>query len=155
MPRHTMRTAVTFCAAVSLAAISGTASSAPATSPLSAHPAERQTWQPVIVDCFWRQQVRPTGFILACGDGNSRLTSLHWSHWGTDSAVATGINEVNDCKPYCAAGKFHSYAVTVLLDDPQPWKKHPDLPHYTQMSLIYTDNRPDGFTQKVDLPLWN
>ncbi|MFK0024739.1 hypothetical protein [Streptomyces sp. NPDC090798] len=156
MPKRTVRAAVTFCAAVSLAAITGTASSAPATSPPSTHAVKHQAaGQPAIVDCFWHAQVRPTDFILACGDGNSRLTSLQWSHWHPDSAVATGFNVVNDCKPYCAAGKFHSYAVIVRLEDPQPWKKHPELSHYTQISLVYTKGKPDGFERWVDLPLWN
>lgn len=133
----------------------GTASTAPATSPLSAHAVRQQAQQPVIVDCFWHPQVRPTDFILACGDGNSRLSSLHWSQWSTNSAVARGFNVVNDCKPYRAAGTFHSYPVIVRLDHPQPWKKHPQLPHYTQMSLFYTNSRPDGFEQTVSYPLWN
>jgi hypothetical protein len=104
---------------------------------------------------LWHPQVRPADFLLACADGNSRLSSLHWSRWGPDAAVARGFNVVNDCKPYCAAGTFHSYPVVVRLDHPQPWKKHPQLQHYTQMSLVYTDGRPDGFGRVVNYPLWN
>ncbi|MFF3141819.1 hypothetical protein ACFVRU_08830 [Streptomyces sp. NPDC057927] len=146
---------------MSLVAIAGTASSAPAPSPPSTPSTpstpsvQRQAGQPVMVDCFWHPQVRPTDFILACGDGNSRLTSLRWSQWHPDSAVAEGFNVVNDCKPYCAAGKFHAYRVIVRLNAPQPWKKRPDLSHYTQLSLVYTNGKPDGFGQWVDLPLWN
>ncbi|WP_373558888.1 MULTISPECIES: hypothetical protein [Streptomyces] len=150
---------------MSLAAIMGTASSTPAgtasSTPAPSPPptptstAQRQAGQPVMVDCFWHAQVRPTDFILACGDGNSRLTSLRWSQWHRDSAVAEGFNVVNDCKPYCAAGKFHSYPVIVRLNATQPWKKHPELSQYTQLSLVYTKGKPDGFGQWVDLPLWN
>jgi hypothetical protein len=93
--------------------------------------------------------------MIACGDGNSRLTSLHWLSWNQNSAVGQGVNVVNDCKPYCAAGTFHSYPVVVRLDHSQPWKKHPQLRHYTQMSLVYTDAKPDGFAQAVTYPLWN
>jgi hypothetical protein len=126
----------------------GTPSSAPAAS-------GQQPGQPVIVDCLWKSHVRPGDFMLACGDGNSRLSTLHWSQWGADSAVASGVNVVNDCKPYCAAGKFHSYPVTVRLDHAQSWKKHPGVQHYTQMSLVYTDSRPSGFRQTVVYPLWD
>ncbi|MGW3466821.1 hypothetical protein ACWDE9_48240, partial [Streptomyces olivaceoviridis] len=35
--------------------------------------------QPVLVDCLWNRTVRPGDFILACGDGNSILTGLHWT----------------------------------------------------------------------------
>jgi hypothetical protein len=134
-----------------LSAVMGAASTAPAASP-PPHAAQRPG-HPVLVDCFWHPQVRPADFILACGDGNSRLSSLHWSRWGQDAAVATGVNEVNDCKPYCAAGRFHSYPVVVLLDQPQSWKEHPRLRHYTRVSLVYTDARPDGSGRVVSYPL--
>lgn len=151
MRRHTARTTVGLCAAASLAAVMGTASAAP-------HGAQAVKQQPapsVLVDCFWHPDVRPTDFILACGDGNSRLVSLHWSQWLPDAATAEGVNVVNDCEPYCAAGRFHPYPVTVRLDHPQPWKKHPELQHYTRMTLVYTNARPDGYEQVVSYPLWN
>nr|WP_256725398.1 hypothetical protein [Streptomyces sp. IMTB 2501] len=133
------------------------------TAPASASPptttaslaAKAQRPRPVLVDCTWHKNVRPTDFILACGDGNSRLNGLHWSQWGPHGATATGVNMVNDCKPYCAAGHFHSYPVTVRLDDPRPWKKQPQVQHYTLMSLTYTGARPDGFKQVMIYPLWD
>ncbi|MEU9135024.1 hypothetical protein AB0D33_03470 [Streptomyces sp. NPDC048404] len=157
MRRNSIRTAFTVCAAASLAAVMGTASAAPATSHTThaTHATQQRQAPPVLVDCFWHPDVRPAEFILACGDGNSRLASLHWSHWNQDSAVARGVNMVNDCKPYCAAGKFHSYPVVVRLDHPQPWKKNPQVQHYTRMTLTYTQNHPDGYAQRVSYPLWN
>jgi hypothetical protein len=107
----------------------------------------------VIVDCFSQPQVRPGHFVIACGDGNSSLVSLRWSRWGPASAVATGLNEVNDCKPYCAAGRFHSYPVTVRLDQPRSWKKHPQK-RYTQMRLVYTHGSPYGHQRTVTYQLW-
>jgi hypothetical protein len=151
MRRNSIRTAITVCAAASLAAVMGTASATPGAS----HTAERRQAPPVLVDCFWHPDVRPADFVLACGDGNSRLVSLHWSHWNQNSAVARGVNMVNDCKPYCAAGKFHSYPVVVLLDHPQQWKKKPQLQHYSQMTLVYTHDRPEGYAHTVSYPLWN
>lgn len=155
MRKLTVRAAVTFCAAVSLAAVMGTADAAPVASPRSAHAVAQQPQQPVLVDCFWHPNVRPEDFVLACGDGNSRLTSLQWSRWGPNSAVASGVNVVNDCKPYCAAGTFRSYPVTVRLDRPQAWKKDPQLSHYTRLRLVYNDSRPDGYAQTVAYPMWN
>ncbi|MGW3667566.1 hypothetical protein [Streptomyces sp. NPDC005141] len=151
MRRISVRTAITLCAAASLAAVMGTASAAP---PAAGTTKQRQA-TPVLVDCFWHPDVRPADFILACGDGNSRLVSLHWSHWNQKSAVAEGVNMVNDCKPYCAAGKFHSYPVIVLLDHPEPWKKKPHVQHYAQMTLVYTGDRPEGYAHTVTYPLWN
>ncbi|MCW7941300.1 hypothetical protein AAW14_04340 [Streptomyces hygroscopicus] len=155
MRRHTVSTTVMLCATASLTAAMGTASAAPAASPAAGHTVKQQVGRPVLVDCLWHPQVHPQNFMIACGDGNSLLTSLHWSHWGATSATAQGFNVVNDCKPYCAAGKFHSYPVIVRLDHPQPWKKQPTLQHYTQMRLVYTSGRPDGFQRVVTYPLWN
>ncbi|MBX9392072.1 hypothetical protein K4749_00270 [Streptomyces sp. TRM72054] len=151
MKRHSMRAAITLCAATALAATLGTASGAPS----NTRPVQREAKDPVLVDCFWHPEVRPTEFMLACGDGNSRLDRLEWSRWDGRAAVAKGVNWVNDCKPYCAAGRFHSYAVTVRLDDPKPWKKNPDLRQYGKISLTYTDGRPEGFPKVVTYPLWS
>ncbi|MFF3849020.1 hypothetical protein [Streptomyces sp. NPDC002328] len=151
MRGHTTRTAVMLAAALGLTATLGTASAAPAASP----PAARQTAVPVLVDCLWDPQVRPADFILACGDGNSRLLSLKWSHWDADSARATGINAVNDCKPYCAAGTFRSYRVIVRLDEPKPWEKRADVERYGRITLEYTGDRPEQFERVVTYPLWD
>ena len=121
----------------------------------AASSAPQRSKVPVIVDCTWQPQVRPTDFMLACGDGNSRLTSLHWSQWGPTKAVAKGTNWVNDCKPYCAAGKFHAYPVTVKLDHPRSWTKHPDRQHYTRVTLTYSDGKPEAFGRVATWPLWN
>ncbi|WP_330461397.1 hypothetical protein OIB37_33765 [Streptomyces sp. NBC_00820] len=110
---------------------------------------------PVLVDCFWQRDIEPADFLLACGDGNSRLTGLRWTQWGRHSAVAEGVNVVNDCDPYCAAGRFHGYRVTVRLDRPEPWQKEPGVKHFTRMSLTYTDARPEGFRQVMTVPLWD
>ncbi|WP_327398988.1 hypothetical protein OG194_01700 [Streptomyces sp. NBC_01288] len=152
MYKHTMVGIVTLCAAALLGPAVGTSSAAPTTVPVTAH---RQLQDPVLVDCLWHPQVRPTDFMLACGDGNSRLTSLRWTSWNSDSATATGVNVVNDCKPYCAVGKFHSFAVTVRLDTPQTWKRHPQARQYTEITLTYPGARPDKFQHTVTYPLWN
>ncbi|MEU8589166.1 hypothetical protein AB0C59_19495 [Streptomyces sp. NPDC048664] len=136
------------CAVPALVAATGTASAAPA-------PVPATRARPVVVDCMWHPQVRPGDFLIACGDGNSRLVSLSWSHWGSTSAEARGVNVVNDCKPYCAAGTFRSYPVIVRLDHPAPWKKHPQTRHYTRMSLVYPQGRPEGFGPVVNYPLWD
>ncbi|WP_405864997.1 MULTISPECIES: hypothetical protein [unclassified Streptomyces] len=151
MRRPALSTAITLCLAASLAAAAG----APSAARPAAHAARQQARVPVIVDCFWHPKVRPTAFMLACGDGNSRLSSLRWSQWGTNSARAEGINVVNDCKPYCAAGRFHSYRVVVRLDHAKPWKKRPQLQHYSRMTLTYPDGRPDKFPRTVAYPLWD
>ncbi|MET9608884.1 hypothetical protein ABZZ17_28120 [Streptomyces sp. NPDC006512] len=96
----------------------------------------------VVVDCFAQAQVRPEEYLLACGDGNNRLVDLRWHDWGTRTATATGTDMVNDCRPYCAAGRFRAYPVTVTLANPERWPDHPDLDRFTTMRLLYTDTAP-------------
>ncbi|MEU5597593.1 hypothetical protein [Streptomyces sp. NPDC020298] len=151
-------TAITLGAGALLAAaVPPAVATAPATASAAAPAAAtsstavRQT-RPVLLDCFGNPDVRPAAFILACGDGNSRLARMRWSQWGM-SATATGVNLVNDCKPFCAAGRFHAYAVTVRLDRPKPWKKHPQLQQFTRLTLTYTgSSRPEGFPRVVTYP---
>ncbi|MGW4226493.1 hypothetical protein ACWEG1_23900 [Streptomyces bauhiniae] len=141
-------TTVTLAAGALLTAAMTTASASPPTAPVPHRTA------PVLVDCQFQKNVRPADFILACGDGNSRLTGLNWVKWDSESAVAEGVNVVNDCKPYCAKGVFRSYHVTVRLDRPDTWKKNPAVKRWTRMSVTYDDARPKGFTQTMDYPLW-
>ncbi|GGN79195.1 hypothetical protein GCM10011579_063300 [Streptomyces albiflavescens] len=146
MQKQKFKSAVLLCAAAALAGAFVPAS-ASAESPAKA---------PVVaVDCFSKPQIRPGDFLLACGDGNNRLTALQWSHWGRTSAVGSGLDAVNDCLPYCAAGKFHTFPVTVRLDRPETWQKNPGLEHFTRLRLTYTDNRPPQLQQReVTYKLW-
>ncbi|PKW11760.1 hypothetical protein SAMN05428944_1016 [Streptomyces sp. 1222.5] len=144
-------TAITLAAGTLLTAAMTTATASPVTTagPKAVSPA------PVLVDCQWRRDYRPVDFILACGDGNSRLSGLRWKHWNAEGALAVGVNMVNDCKPYCAAGTFRYYQVTVRLDRPQAWQKDPNVQHFTRMSLTYADARPEGYKQVMTYPLWD
>ncbi|CAK7286221.1 hypothetical protein [Streptomyces misionensis] len=152
-------TAVTLAAGALLAA--GTTASAspptpsPATTPAGTATAQAPGGERVLVDCFAHRNIRPTDFILACGDGNSRLKNLHWTSWGPGGARGTGTNWVNDCKPYCAAGTFRPYPVEIRLSGGTRWKKHPSFERYAQLSLTYTGARPQGFTRVMSYPLWD
>jgi hypothetical protein len=147
-------TAIMLSVGVLLAGGVTTATAAPPAAAPTGHQ-ERQSVTPVLVDCFWNSRVRPGDFILACGDGNSRLSALRWSQWGQNLAAADGVSLVNDCKPYCAAGKFHEYPVSVRLDRPEQWQKHPQLNHFTRIVLTYTGARPAGYERVVTLSLWD
>ncbi|MEV8530500.1 hypothetical protein [Streptomyces sp. NPDC051211] len=119
-------------------------------------PASAQTPDPdplVVVDCFEQAQVRPPEYLLACGDGNNRLVRLDWHTWGPDTATATGTDMVNDCKPYCAAGRFHPYPVTVTLSKPEAWTAEPGVQRFTLIRLVYTDTAPSPVPQDVTYKL--
>ena len=65
-------------------------------------------------DCLGKPRVRPTSVVLACADGNFSVAKLAWTGWGQSFAAARGTGSLNDCKPNCAAGHFHSYPVILL-----------------------------------------
>jgi hypothetical protein len=155
MRRRGVTKAATLCAALAVVAVMGTASAAPEKAVPAARGVEQRVSDTVLVDCLRKPRVRPANFLLACGDGNSRLTSLRWSHWYADWALAKGRNVVNDCDPYCAAGTFHSYPVVVRLDRPERWSNHPNLRHYARMTLTYPDGRPERLASMVTYPLWS
>jgi hypothetical protein len=98
--------------------------------------------QPVVVNCQFKAQVRPSAMILTCADANDVLTSLHWVSWGTGAAFATGIEQINDCTPYCAAGKFINYPVLVDLWRAEPLPGHPGVLYFSRVTRVYTANRP-------------
>lgn len=145
MQRLKLKTTVLICTVMSLAAAVVPASA-------STKPKSPDT---VVVDCFSDPQARPRTFLIACGDGNSILTALRWSAWKPTFATGRGLNVLNDCRPYCAAGKFHSYPVAVRLDRPKQWQKHPGKQHYTEMHLVYTGHKPPQMPREVTYRLWN
>ena len=72
----------------------------------------------VFTGCAHHAQVRPAGVVFACGDGNFYATRMSWTHWGSADAEGIGVAYVNDCTPYCAAGHFHTYKLSVRLSRP-------------------------------------
>jgi len=133
-------------------ALVATAAPASATTTSSARPSPARA---VAVDCFSQARVRPDTFLLACGDGNNRLISLRWTQWGATSAVGSGLDSVNDCLPYCAAGTFHSYPVEIRLDRPQSWQKHPGIQRFNRLRLVYTHGTPAGTDRIAYHTLWD
>ena len=75
-------------------------------------------------NCLGKPTVRPTAIVLACADANFGVKKLAWIGWGGARAAATGVAYANDCKPYCAAGHFHSQTVELTLDQPVLFHGH-------------------------------
>lgn len=94
-------------------------------------------------------KVKPATIVYT-GDGSALFAgatkvsktnfgSLHWSKWNKKKAVGSGANWLNDCKPNCAGGKFHSYPVKLTLTTPKVVAgKH----IFTKMTVTYTKNLP-------------
>jgi hypothetical protein len=98
--------------------------------------------QTVVVNCSRKQQTRPSLFILTCADAGDVLAGLHWVSWASAAAFATGIEQINDCTPDCAAGKFIKYPVLVDLWRPEPLPGHPGVRYFSRVTRVYTANRP-------------
>lgn len=96
----------------------------------------------VVVNCSFKQQARPSSFILTCADAGDVLTNLRWVNWGPGAAFATGIEQINNCTPNCAAGKFISYPVLVNLWRPEALPGHPGTFYFSRATRVYTANRP-------------
>ncbi|MGW7573416.1 hypothetical protein [Streptomyces sp. NPDC054765] len=148
MRAHRAKAALMVCAGAALVAAAAPAAASGAFEPPARHGV-------AAIDCSGHPQVRPGDFLIACGDGNNGLTSLRWAQWQPQSATAEGSNVVNDCRPYCAAGHFHRYRVTVRLDHPQIRPGHPGQQHYTRLTLSYPADRPAGTPRVVTSQLWN
>ena len=86
-----------------------------------AMPAGASSTRVVIQPCAGKAEVRPSTFTISCADGNSYLTKLKWSSWGS-TARADGVFTINNCDPYCAAGKFVSSEAVVTLSKPKAVK---------------------------------
>jgi hypothetical protein len=104
----------------------------------------------VVGNCL-ESQARPATIVIACADDNLVLTHVHWSSFGGPSARATGIYYVNDCKPYCAAGRFHSYPVRLVFSHAKPCPDGHD--DYRLASFTFTAKRPPGSSASGGLPL--
>ena len=106
------------------------------------------TAKTVVINCQFKPQVRPSAMILTCADANDVLTGLHWVSWGTGAAFATGIEQINDCTPYCAAGKFINYPVLVDLWRAEPLPGHPGV-------LYFCNGTHTCYPQTATFDLWS
>jgi hypothetical protein len=95
----------------------------------------------VVGDCR-KSQVRPATIVLACADFNLQLTKLRWSSFGGASAHASGQYYVNDCTPYCAAGKFHSYPIKLVATGAKVCADSHD--DYQRATVTFDAKRPAG-----------
>ena len=108
-----------------------------------AAPARSAPSQTVVFDCPGQHAlVRPKSFILTCADGNAYFAKLAWTSWTPGLASAKGTLVLNDCTPYCAAGKFINYPVLVDLWRAEPLPGHPGVLYFSRVTRVYTANRP-------------
>jgi hypothetical protein len=95
---------------------------------------------PTFEGCSAGAQIRPSAIVVACGDGNFYVTGLKWSRWTKMAATATGLAHQNDCKPYCAAGHFHTYPVALTLSRPEACSNA--RTEFTRFTYLFTKVTP-------------
>jgi hypothetical protein len=99
--------------------------------------------------------VRPKQIVYT-GDGSGFLAGpgkagrhpkpgkLKWSSWTSGAALGSGDDWLNNCEPFCAAGKFSQHAVNIKLFRPRTLL---GLRVFTRMTLHYTHGS-NPFTHK-------
>jgi hypothetical protein len=69
---------------------------------------------------------------------------LTWTTWTTSTALGSGDNWLNNCRPDCAGGTFHGFAVKLNLSRPEVVAGH----HvFTRMKVTYTGTVPSHATR--------
>jgi len=101
-----------------------------------------------IPDCLGKPQVRPVSVVLACADANFGVRKLHWSGWGGATARATGVAYANDCKPYCAAGHFHTYPAVLVASGREVCH---GVPSYARLRISFPGTSPYPKAKPADL----
>lgn len=61
----------------------------------------------VMTDCI-HLRTTPRRILFACGDGAFYVDHLTWFRWRTWRAIGGGLFHLNDCRPSCAEGRFHT-----------------------------------------------
>jgi hypothetical protein len=104
---------------------------------------------PTVPNCV-TQVAAPHQLMLACADGNFWLSGITWRHWGKAEATGTATAHANDCNPYCAAGHFHTYPVTVTIGSLRACSGRRE---YTRLVIRYTTRPRSGVRnpETVDL----
>jgi hypothetical protein len=104
----------------------------------------------VIVNCLSKAQVKPSSYVIACGDGNDYLTALHWVSW-KNVAFGSGTEHLNDCNPSCAQGKVYTYPVLVTLWGSKARPHHPGQRYFSRLTEIHTGSLRRPGAAKVPL----
>jgi hypothetical protein len=95
---------------------------------------------------------KPKKVILACADAGFRVRGVTWTEWERGEALGRGTGVVNDCKPNCAEGKFHTYPVQLRAFRPRDDGKCAPGRVFTRIRWSFPDKRPQGFPRSEVQP---
>ncbi len=79
--------------------------------------------------------------LLAGADVGSLRSRIEWTEWTAKLARGTGFNQLDDCEPSCAGGRFHGYPVRI-----EQWRPRElgGALVFTRMTIFYGKSRPPG-----------
>ena len=99
-------------------------------------------------------QIKPRSILVACGDGNFYLDRLTSKRWTRRDAVGAGTGHQNDCRPNCAAGRFHAYQLAIRLTRPETCRL--GRRRFTRLTYSFTAGKPVGVkrTQTLEAPFY-
>jgi hypothetical protein len=75
---------------------------------------------PFVLSCLGTMSAKPADDVADCDSAATSWRGVTWTTWTSDSASGRGEVVINNCKPSCAAGHFHTYQATVALSNVQP-----------------------------------
>lgn len=101
-----------------------------------------------IPGCDGKPAAKPKAVVLACGDANFGIRKLRWKNWGEPAAQATGVAYANDCKPYCAAGRFHTYKAVLVA---RGHRVCHGVPSYAAVRISFPGKTPYPKAKAADL----
>ena len=96
---------------------------------------------PVVITCALQPQVRPSRYVLACGDAGALIIRLSWPSWGSSAAFAAGAYSLNSCTPTCQALHFVRFPMLAALWRVVPWPGHAPKRYFSRLTVIFTGNR--------------
>jgi hypothetical protein len=89
-------------------------------------------------------KIEPNKVILGCADYGFYLDGLSWRDWGSRKARGAGTAHINNCKPSCEQGTFHSYPGKLKLTHRKRCSQD-GLRHYTKSRFTFPGHRPHGY----------
>jgi hypothetical protein len=85
-----------------------------------------------------------SGLFAGRGKASKRPSfgRLHWSAWSATEGRGWGANWLNNCVPFCAAGRFTPYNVNLTVYRPRVLS---GFKVFTRIKVHYTGTVPRGF----------
>jgi hypothetical protein len=103
-----------------------------------------RTYVPVAFDES-NARFRPHHLLLS-SDATLWMTRIRWRHYGKLRAVGVGRAHVNDCRPFCAAGKVHKVRARMSWSHPVTCDARRV---YSRVTIRFARKRPKFVPAKI------